>query len=141
MKSSLLLLVIFITSFSFSQDSTKIRKVGTPIITSKVYLGKSIVVENFKIEFIEVIQDSRCPKGVNCVWAGEVLIFVDLYKDGKKVERKKITLSPKIELQKRIGNLFFSEKLSLTVLNVLPHPNAKAKIQSSDYYLLLDKKH
>ena len=84
MKSSLLLLVIFITSFSFSQDSTKIRKVGTPIITSKVYLGKSIVVENFKIEFIEVIQDSRCPKGVNCVWAGEVLIFVDLYKDGKK---------------------------------------------------------
>ena len=79
MKRSILLLVIFITSFSFSQDSTKIRKVGTPIITSKVYIGKSIVVENFKIEFIEVIQDSRCPKGVNCVWAGEVLIFVDLY--------------------------------------------------------------
>ena len=58
MKSSLLLLVIFITSFSFSQDSTKIRKVGTPIITSKVYLGKSIVVENFKIEFIERITKS-----------------------------------------------------------------------------------
>jgi len=141
MKRSILLLVIFITSFSFSQDSIKIRKVGTPIITSKVYLGKSIVVENFKIEFTEVIQDSRCPKGVNCVWAGEVVILVDLYKDGKKLERKKITLSPKIELQKRIGNLFFSEKLSLTALNVLPHPNAKAKIQSSDYYLLLDKKH
>jgi len=141
MKRSILLIIIFITSFSFSQDSTKIKKVETPIITSKVYLRKSIVVEHYKIEFIEVLQDSRCPKGVHCVWAGEVVILVDLYKDGKKVERKKITLSPKIELQKRIGNLFFSEKLSLTVLNVLPHPNVKAKTQSNAYYLLLDKKY
>jgi len=141
MKRSILLIVIFITSFSFSQDSIKIRKVETPIITSKVYLGKSIIVENFKIEFIEVLQDSRCPKGVHCIWAGEVVILVDLYEDGKKGEQKKITLNPKIELQKRIGNLFFSEQLSLSVLNVLPHPDANIKTQSNRYYLLLNTKY
>lgn len=141
MKRSILLIVIFITSFSFSQDSTKTRKAETPIITSKVYLGKSIVVENYEIEFIEVLQDSRCPKGVSCIWAGEVVILVDLFEDGKKVERKKITLNPKIELQNRIGNLFFSDKLSLSVQNVLPYPTAKAKKQSNAYYLLLDTKH
>ena len=141
MKRSILLIVIFITSFSFSQDSTKTRKAETPIITSKVYLGKSIVVENYEIEFIEVLQDSRCPKGVSCIWAGEVVILVDLFEDGKKVERKKITLNPKIELQNRIGNLFFLDKLSLSVQNVLPYPTAKAKKQSNAYYLLLDTKH
>ena len=141
MKRSILLIVIFITSFSFSQDSTKTRKAETPIITCKVYLGKSIVVENYEIEFIEVLQDSRCPKGVSCIWAGEVVILVDLFEDGKKVERKKITLNPKIELQNRIGNLFFSDKLSLSVQNVLPYPTAKAKKQSNAYYLLLDTKH
>ena len=140
MNRSILLIVIFMTSFSFSQDSTKGKKVETPIITSKVYLGKSIVVEHFKIEFIDVLQDSRCPKGVNCIWAGEVVILVDLYEDGKKVERKRITLNPKIELQNRIGNLFFSEKLSLSVLNVLPYPNANNKPKSNEYYLLLDTK-
>ncbi len=86
MKQSILLIAIFITSFSFSQDSAKTKKAKTSIITSKVFLGKSIIVEDFKIEFL---QDSRCPKGVNCIWAGEVIILADLYKNGKKIERKK----------------------------------------------------
>ena len=141
MKRTILLIIILITSFSFSQDSTEVQKAETPIISSKVYLGKSVAFENFRIEFIEVVQDSRCPTGVNCIWAGEVVILVDLYEDGKKIERKKITLNTKIGLQNRIGNLFFSEAMSLSVLNVLPHPNAKNKTQSNAYYLLLDTKH
>ena len=31
-----------------------------------------IVSENLEIEFIDVTEDSRCPKGVTCIWAGEV---------------------------------------------------------------------
>lgn len=140
MKQYILLIAILISSVSFSQDSTAIEKVETPIILSKVYLGKSVVHDNFEIKFIDVLEDSRCPKGVNCIWAGEVIVLVDLYKNGKKVERKKITLNPKVEFQNKIGNLFLSEAFSMSVLNVLPHPRANNKTKPNEYYLLLDVK-
>ena len=31
-----------------------------------------IASEDLEIEFIDVTEDSRCPKGVTCIWAGEV---------------------------------------------------------------------
>jgi len=34
--------------------------------------------ENLKIEFVEVTEDSRCPKGVTCVWEGRVSCLVEI---------------------------------------------------------------
>ncbi|MGB5418152.1 hypothetical protein [Algibacter sp.] len=138
MKHGLLFLVILITSFTFSQNSINTQNDEELSVISRVYQGKSIDIENFTIAFIDVLQDSRCPKEAHCIWAGEVVILVDLYENGKKVERKKMTLNPKTGLQKSMGNLFFSDNLTLSVLNVLPYPKAENKTPLKNYYLVLN---
>ena len=42
--------------------------------------GQTVVIsgENLKIEFIEVTEDSRCPKGVTCIWEGRVSCLVEI---------------------------------------------------------------
>jgi len=38
-----------------------------------LYLGQTATItgESLEIRFAEVISDSRCPQGVQCIWAGE----------------------------------------------------------------------
>ncbi len=47
-----------------------------------VKVGQEVTVEgeNLKISFGSVGEDSRCPEGVNCIWAGNAKIAVRLQK-------------------------------------------------------------
>ncbi|ANO47090.1 hypothetical protein Pf1_01633 [Flavobacterium columnare] len=47
--------------------------------------GKEIVLQ-------KVLNDSRCPEGVQCIWEGEVVIQVACYENGKIREEKQFTL-------------------------------------------------
>ena len=42
-----------------------------------------ITSEALAIKFIQVKEDSRCPVGVSCVWAGRVTVEVKVVKSGK----------------------------------------------------------
>jgi hypothetical protein len=50
-----------------------------------------------KISFTYVAEDSRCPEGVNCIWAGNGKIVLRLSKTGRRanVMRLNTTLEPK----------------------------------------------
>ena len=47
---------------------------------SVLYIGDSIHIEGeeLQIKFLEVTGDSRCPKDVTCIWAGEVSCMVEI---------------------------------------------------------------
>jgi len=49
-----------------------------------VQVGKSATESHskIKVEFVEMVEDSRCPKDVNCVWAGNAKIKVKVTKGG-----------------------------------------------------------
>ena len=38
--------------------------------------------ENLGIRFEEVTEDSRCPRGVTCIWAGRVTCMVEITQSG-----------------------------------------------------------
>jgi len=57
-------------------------KLGVPFALKP---GQTAVVENLQVTFDEVIQDSRCPQGVDCWWIGEVNALFTL-KLGSKQE-------------------------------------------------------
>jgi hypothetical protein len=42
--------------------------------------------KGFTLVLKEVVSDSRCPEGLNCIWAGEVTVVLSVYKDSKLVE-------------------------------------------------------
>ena len=49
----------------------------------EVQVSHEKTFSGFKIKFVEMIDDSRCPRDVNCVWAGNARILVQVSKKGK----------------------------------------------------------
>ncbi|PTM11281.1 MAG: hypothetical protein DA407_01955 [Bacteroidetes bacterium] len=114
---------------------TSINSQESEINTVLLKLGEKVEQNGITIKFDDVITDSRCPKGVTCVWAGEVVVLVTIYNDGKKSEQKKLTLSPTSQLQDLTGNLYITDTLKLTAINVFPYPDTKSKIDKKEYGL------
>jgi len=95
--------------------------------------GEFLSFENKSIRFKEVISDSRCPKDVTCIWAGEAKVLVEVLENGKRVEEKIISL-------RDAANFSFSFadsdiRYSLNALDLYPYPSAKHKIDASEYCL------
>lgn len=132
MKHTITVLLLLISAFSFAQDSTKVN-VETPKIVSQLQLGKAATFDTITIKFVELVADSRCPEGVTCVWAGEVVVLVDIFKDGEKLERKKITFNALGEAK----DVYASEDLTISGLKVTPYPVYKEKIALEDYKIEL----
>ena len=116
-KIHVLLLLILISSISFAQDSTNV-KVETPKIVSKLVYGETLQINDIEIKFVQVLSDSRCPKNVTCVRAGEAVVLVDVFKNGKKIEQKELKFTPTSYLQNKIGNLFASKGLNISAINI-----------------------
>ena len=55
----------------------------------------SKVGNDYEIRINKVISDSRCPEGVNCVWAGEVELVLFIYKENNIVKEEVLTFNYK----------------------------------------------
>lgn len=82
--------------------------------------------ENLTIEFIGVEEDSRCPEGVVCVWAGNARIFLRLNQERLELNS---TLDPK---EQRVDSLYFVRFVSLD-----PYPVYGETIDPEDYVATL----
>ncbi len=131
MKQFIYLLLIFSPIFLKAQDTNK--KAKTPQIVTKLKIGKKANFGNKSIHFIKVLEDSRCPKGVSCVWAGQAKILIGLYENDTLLEEKEILIKAPIkskELLKSLEKTVYSHNLS-------PYPINSEKIDPSNYYLEL----
>jgi hypothetical protein len=100
-------------------------------------IGQTAVFENkdLKIKFVSVVSDSRCPKGVTCVWAGEakcqILIGNDRSFSGiDLVETGGTTDYTQIYYQNGDNNLKLVFKLD-------PYPEKDKQIDNNNYKLTL----
>ena len=82
---------------------------------------------DMQVTFVGVLEDSRCPKDVTCVWAGEVNV---------KLAVKLGSQSP-VEREVLEGRAAIVEPYRLTVTRVLPEPLSDKKPQPSDYRINL----
>jgi len=125
------LLFLSIVSYAQKQDSNPITKTFKIAVASKTQITK-----NLAIELVEVLSDSRCPKQVQCIRAGEAFIVVNIYKGEEKFLQEKLEVYPK-----KI-NEYALEKLSdvhskVVDIALLPYPNGIDKIDLSNYCLQL----
>ncbi len=134
MKNLISTILILAVTFAHAQDDNT-KKVTTPKIVSKLKLNTSFKTKNVEVKLVEVVSDSRCPEGVSCMWAGEAIVLVDIFKDGEKLERKKVTFD-----SEGVKDIFSSETVSIKSYNVMPHPKADSKTNPEDYYLQLEVK-
>ena len=91
----------------------------------------SIAGENLEIRFEEVVEDSRCPKNVNCIWAGRFSCIVQIT-DSDSPYRMVLT-EPGLTDQSA-GEAYKEYQLTF---QVEPYPEEGKKIAADEYRLLL----
>ena len=53
-------------------------------------IGEIATVDGFRVRPIEVVEDSRCPTNVACVWAGRLILRAEVSKRGFRQTRNLI---------------------------------------------------
>jgi hypothetical protein len=89
--------------------------------------------EGLRIKFVSVKEDSRCPTDVQCVWAGNAAVRLDVSIRGKG--SKILTLNTNNRSSSVDENLYRGYKLKLVDLR--PYPRSNRKIAPGDYVVTL----
>jgi hypothetical protein len=122
------LLLFFVIS---AQKCNEIQKTIT--VTQKYdpkQKGTQLVLD--KVE-----NDSRCPIGTQCVWAGEVTVHLKLYKNGKVTDEKKMVESDKYHEENQAWlSTIFPKKVKN--YSVLPYPDQKKPHTQEDYNIFIE---
>lgn len=129
MKKSLLLVLLFVSTVGFSQD----QPIDVPMILVKVPLGETVQFENASIKFIKVLEDSRCPKDVNCIWAGQARLLVEVTEKGKASREMELLFGGSSS-----NEICSAEGLTLTGMSLNPYPISEDN-GVRDYSLLVSQ--
>lgn len=87
-------------------------------------LGQAVKIANFDLTPLEVIEDSRCPAGVQCIWEGRLRLRVRIDFDAS-VATRELTL----------GEAQMVGQGTLTLAETAPHPAEGETIYPEDYRL------
>ncbi len=139
MKVYLALLLTLIMASSYAQEKDSIVNFNT-----ELDYGELFTFENKSIQFKKVISDSRCPKDVTCIWAGEAKVLIGIIENGKEIEERIISLTNGKDFTSLKNGedftLSFSDSevvYSLNAFNLYPYPTSTHKIKESEYCLFI----
>lgn len=89
-------------------------------------LGQVATVDGVRVRPLSVVEDSRCPARVQCVWAGRLHILAEIqYRGGSEELRREMTLGQAVALPEG----------TLTLAAALPEPVAGQAIDPRAYRL------
>ncbi|OCC25077.1 hypothetical protein MB02_04750 [Croceicoccus estronivorus] len=118
-------LPILLALTSLATSCTANPPVKAPIPENGVVqarIGQTVYIDGPHLTPLAVIEDSRCPTGVQCVWAGQVKV------------RVKIDLGPGSQLRELVlGDPQQIADGSIELVEVTPAMHAKAAIPPGDY--------
>ncbi len=94
--------------------------------------GREVIVKEpgIKLSFIKLEEDSRCPEGVDCIWAGNGKITMSVQKGKHKSVSFELntTTEPKS---------FIYQGHEITLVKLAPYPKANVEIKKSQYVATL----
>ena len=96
-----------------------------------VKVGQEVTVEGegLKIGFASVGEDSRCPEGVNCIWAGNAKVAVKLQK-GKSTASVDLNTGVDPKRHSYMG-------YEVTLVDLRPYPKVDTTIDKNGYVATL----
>lgn len=127
MKIVFLILILLLPLTTIAQDTLE-----TSVYSSVLNLGEAFSVGDKSVNFKSVISDSRCPRSVSCIWAGEAKVLVEIFEDGKFVEEKIII----IDSAKNLLNTSDEDyHYNILGMDLRPYPTVETKEIQPDYTL------
>ena len=135
MKFILSFFVLCFTTFFWSADA-QVQIVKDSLSSSKIVgFQKKIEFENYQVKFKKVIADSRCPKNVMCVRAGEAVILVSIYKNGDFLEDRKIRIDASGYVMESTNLAFDAKDFKIYGFSLSPYPTDTSTIDEKLYQL------
>ena len=126
------LILVFIL-FAFVACKSAKENANEVMLTSK----NEVVTNDYAIVINKIVSDSRCPEGTNCIWAGELVMELSVWKKNEMKEIVVLTFSPKTKGE----NLEWFEKYILQnkkVINYMISPSKTDKqLELKDYKIEL----
>lgn len=132
-------------------------KYFTPIIVLFIFIScasKQVVNENeilinsnsltnvgndYEIKISKIISDSRCPEGVSCVWAGEVQLELEIYKNQKLEKSEALSINYKtLEQNKQFFADYISKNKKIKDILVQPIRKEGQTIELKEYVLKIE---
>jgi hypothetical protein len=104
-------------------EEKKISPYGEIVVRT----GETVTFAQNSVKLLRVFEDSRCPEGVQCVWAGTV-----------KVEIESITGMGTSTEVIELGKTLTTEGEQITVVSVSPYPKAGEQIAQSAHTVTLN---
>ena len=115
MKTSIYILLFFFSIVTLSQEPIP----ASQQIVFKIALGEAVTAGDVILKFVEVLEDSRCPKDVVCVWAGQARVHVTV--SGDRITTKKLDLIV-TEKDKNILGVFIG--FTFKAVGLTPYPSS-----------------
>jgi hypothetical protein len=89
-----------------------------------------VTANNMTVQFLDVPQDSRCPAFVTCIWAGQVIVSLNISKFSSVPLIFNLTLMPSSASNSSAIGL---DGYNLKLLQIEPYPIKDEEIAKSDY--------
>ena len=89
MKKVIWLFAFLFYGFIFSQEEDPIE---VPKIVVKIPLGETVRLDDVALTFVKVLEDSRCPKNVTCIWQGRIIVQVAVKREGDLIQNKELLM-------------------------------------------------
>ncbi|MCF6131565.1 hypothetical protein [Flavobacterium wongokense] len=122
MKNLFAIIALIFSLSAFSQSEVK--------ITPKKCMPK----KGYHLRLEKVFDDSRCPEGVSCVWAGEVSAIIRVYKDRKFMESKTLKFNPKNTAENiNWFSNYYSKKIKSVA--VFPYPKNGVTVKAKKKFI------
>lgn len=121
-----MLILTLLMTFAFGALMTVQGQDKTEEVKIQVGEQKAVTEDKIKIKFVSLVEDSRCPEGANCVWAGNARIKVEISCNNRTEEFEINTnLGPK-------GAAF--DGYAINLVSLTPEPKVDVEVAATDYF-------
>lgn len=135
MKSILLAFVLcFASLFSTLEAQTQVVK-DSLSISKVIGIDQKTDYKGYEVKFKKVITDSRCPKNVMCVRAGEADVLVSIFKNGRFLADKKIRIDASGYVMESTSLVSTETDFKIYGFSLSPYPDGVNDIEDKAYRL------
>jgi hypothetical protein len=116
-------------AYGVARRSAQAARVGREF---RVRAGRTVTLarEGLRLRFVRVAADSRCPTGVECVWAGNAEVVIEVGTRNRRVS-KTLRLNTNASPERPAEDKYRGYTVKLVELK--PYPSASRKVRQGEY--------
>lgn len=133
-RLSLTLLLCITWAFTYVNAQTSFTK-DSLSVSSFVNFQQKVDFEDYQVKFKKVVSDSRCPKDVMCIRAGEAKVLLSIYKRGTFIKDKEVIIHASGYVMEENNLAFNADDFKIYGVTLKPYPKTTDGIPDNDYKL------